>query len=318
MLRSRLRAEAIGTGGVPMRSSCPLKPDSSIAAAISALTPNSWCDSSTMTTRRRVARCRISDPRGSGASSDGATISTASSSASASRRAAASDHGKHAAVAHQRDVGIGRAAPQRREEVRGDVVRRRQRDVIGGIHHFAVEQLVLEEEHRIAPAQDRVDQQRADVVAVAAIDDGQSRHRREQVLGALAVRGAVAAAAAARRADDQRHRHVAEHAGELHRVVEELVHAQRQEVREHDFHHRQEAVERQADRGAGDARLADRRRDHAAGKVGRQALRHLEGAAVGVVQILAEQQRARVGLQQVPQRRVEGLAHAAAGRRSPG
>jgi hypothetical protein len=56
MLRSRLRAEAIGTGGVPTRVNCPVKPASSIAAAISAQTPKSRSDSSTTTTRWRVAR----------------------------------------------------------------------------------------------------------------------------------------------------------------------------------------------------------------------------------------------------------------------
>ena len=168
---------------------------------------------------------------------------------------------------------------------------------------------MLQEEDRVGPAQSGVDQQPADVVPVAAVHDGETGHRREQMLGALAVRGAVTAPAAARRADDQRHRHVAEHAGKLHRVVVDLVHAQGEKVGEHHFGHRLEAGERQTDRGTGDAGLADRCRDHAAGEVGRQALGHLERAAVRVVQVLAEQQHLGDGLQQVPQGRIDRLAH---------
>jgi hypothetical protein len=39
-------------------------------------------------------------------------------------------------------------------------------------------------------------------------------------------------------------------------MVVDLVHAQREEVREHDFHDRQETVQRQPDRGAGNPGLA--------------------------------------------------------------
>ncbi len=146
-------------------------------------------------------------------------------------------------------------------------------------------------------------------MAMAAVDDGEPGHGREQVLRDSGCAWPVAAPAAARRADHQRHRDVSEHAGELHGVVVELVHAERQEVREHHLGHRQEAGEREPDRRAGDARLADRRGDHAARERRRQALSDLERAAVGVVQVLAEQQRARVRFQQVLERGIERLAH---------
>ena len=89
------------------------------------------------------------------------------------------------------------------------------------------------------------------------------------MFGALAVGRTVAAPAAARRANDQRHRHVTEHAGKLHGVVVDLVHAQGEEVGEHHLGHRFETRKRQADRGAGDAGLADRCGDHPPGEIGR-------------------------------------------------
>ena len=64
---------------------------------------------------------------------------------------------QHAAVGDQRDIRGVAAAPQRREEMRGDVIAVGcQLDVICRILLLAVEQLVLEEDDRIGPAQRRV------------------------------------------------------------------------------------------------------------------------------------------------------------------
>ena len=168
-----------------------------------------------------------------------------------------------------------------RQPVRGQLL---VRDVV--LDHAAarqrqvqrVEQLVLDVEHgaRPGPAA-RAGPLR--VVHERRGDDLQVRDAEEVLLQALAVRRAVAAAAAGRRADDHR-------AGDLavvHRlvlgdVVDDLVEAERQEVAEHDLGDRPVAGQRQAGGDAGDRALADRRRAHAVGEVGAQAARDLEGA----------------------------------------
>ena len=156
----------------------------------------------------------------------------------------------------------------------------RQDLVVAAVLRRTVEQLVLEEHDRKAPFDRRSLEQTADVVTMARKDDRETRHGRHQMLGALTVCRSVAASASARRADDQRHRHVLEHTGELHRMVVQLVHRQRQEVGEHDLGDRPITGQRKADGRADDARFADRSRDHAAGKIRRQPGRHLERAAV--------------------------------------
>src|SRR6266508_417292 len=135
------------------------------------------------------------------------------------------------------------------------------------------------------------------------------------MLGALTVSGAVTTPPAARRADDQRHRHIAEHAWKFYGMVVNLIHAQGEKVGEHHFGHRLESGERKADGSTRNACLADRRRDHPTGEVGRKALGHLERAAVGIMQVLPEQQHLRNGLQQVPQRCIDRLAYVPACRR---
>src|SRR5260221_11622990 len=102
---------------------------------------------------------------------------------------------------------------------------RRQFDIICGVLFFRIEQLVLQEKDRVGPAQRGIDEQPAYIVPVAAVYNSETGYRCEQMLWTLAMRGAIASSSATRRADDQRHRHVAEHAGKLHRVVVELIHA---------------------------------------------------------------------------------------------
>ena len=92
-------------------------------------------------------------------------------------------------------------------------------------------------------------------------------------------------------------------------MVVDLIHAQGEEVGEHHFHHRLEPGKRQADRCAGHACLADGCRDHSTREVGGQTLRDLERAAIGIVQILAEQQHLGDRRQQVPQGCIDRLAH---------
>ena len=55
--------------------------------------------------------------------------------------------------------------------------------------------------------------------------------------------------------------------------------------------------------------LADRRRNHPSGKLRRQPLGDLERSTVGIVQVLADQQRFRRRLEQLAQGIVDGLAN---------
>jgi len=73
----------------------------------------------------------------------------------------------------------------------------------------------------------------ADVVAVAAEHDGESRYRRKEVLEALTVRRPLSAAAATGRAHDQGHPEAREDAREFHGMVVELIHAESEKVGEH-------------------------------------------------------------------------------------
>jgi hypothetical protein len=72
-------------------------------------------------------------------------------------------------------------------------------------------------------------------------------------------------------------------------MVADLVHRERQEIREHDFHDRFEARNRKPDAGPHDPRFADWRRDHALCVLRREPLCNLERAAVRLVHVLAKQ-----------------------------
>ena len=134
-------------------------------------------------------------------------------------------------------------------------------------------------------------------------DDAQVRDADEVLLEALAVRRSVAAAAAGRRADDHRARRLAVvHRLVLRDVVDDLVEAERQEVAEHDLGDRAVAGEGEPGRHAGDRALADRRRAHPVREVRAQPARHLEGAAVRVDDVLAEQDHPLVVLERAAQR----------------
>ena len=128
------------------------------------------------------------------------------------------------------------------------------------------------------------------VVALARRDDRDARHAEQELLERLAVRRPVAAAAAHRRPHDERDGHaLVEHLAELRDPVDDLVEAERDEVAEHDLDDRPVAAQREPGGDAEDRRLADRRREHAVGPAGREPLADLEGAAVRVEQVLAEQ-----------------------------
>ena len=77
-------------------------------------------------------------------------------------------------------------------------------------------------------------------------------------------------------ADRERHLHLATgHRPVLRRLVDELLHGDRQEVLVHDLDDRAHALDRRADTAADDRHLGDRRVAHAAGtELVEQALRH--------------------------------------------
>ncbi len=72
----------------------------------------------------------------------------------------------------------------------------------------------------------------------------------------------------------------AEHVAELGHLVEDLVHADADEIGEHQFGHRPQPGKRRAAGSADDGRLGNRRIDHALGaELRQQALGHAEDAA---------------------------------------
>ncbi|CAM5527354.1 hypothetical protein SALBM217S_00411 [Streptomyces griseoloalbus] len=155
-------------------------------------------------------------------------------------------------------------------------------------HPPGVEDLVLEE-HR-GPPVEALGELRVRVVEGTRLVQRQVGHAEEVLLEALAVGGAVATVAADGAAHHDRHRHpVAVHGHRLGDQVEYLVEGERGEVAEHHLHDRLVARERQTARHAGNARLADRGGEHPVRVAGRQAAGHLEGAAVRVADVLAEQ-----------------------------
>lgn len=92
-------------------------------------------------------------------------------------------------------------------------------------------------------------------------------------------------------------------------MVVNLVHAQGQEVGEHDFDDGTPPGQGQANGGAGDAGLADGGGDDPSLEFLGQPGGDLEGAAVGFVQVFTDHQAAGIAGQQVAQGVVERLAH---------
>ena len=104
------------------------------------------------------------------------------------------------------------------------------------------------------------------------------------------MRRPVPAAAAHRRAHDERHRHlVVVHLAELRDPVDDLVEAERDEVAEHDLEDRPLAPQRHPGGDAEERRLADRGREDAVRVRVAEALRDLERPAVRVEDVLAEE-----------------------------
>ncbi len=89
-------------------------------------------------------------------------------------------------------------------------------------------------------------------------------------------------------------------------MIDDLVAGERREVTKHQLGDWAHAPQRQPDGRACDGLLADGRREDALGKARREALRRLEGAAVGVQNVLAQHDNGGV----IRHRRREAVAHA--------
>ena len=102
----------------------------------------------------------------------------------------------------------------------------------------------------------------------------------------------------------------ARHVVDLRRLVDHLIHHQRQEVAEHDVDDRAHAGHRRTDGQAGKPGLGDRRVDHALrAELLHQPLHHLEGGA-RFGDVLAEQHDARIAAHFFGQRLADRLAEA--------
>ncbi len=145
-------------------------------------------------------------------------------------------------------------------------------------------------------------------MTLARRHDADAGHAEQQLLERLAVRRAVAAATAHRRAHHERHRHlVVEHLPELRDAVDDLVEAERDEVAEHDLEDGAPTAQRHAGGDTEQRRFGDRGRQHAVGPAVGEPLAHLERAAVGIEQVLAEQDHVVPTLEEVDERAVEHL-----------
>ena len=155
---------------------------------------------------------------------------------------------------------------------------------------------MLEDDHRVGILE-RGEQQALGVGGRRRLHHLQPRDVAEPGLEALAVLGGGAGARARGHAHDQRHRGLAaEHVAQLRRLVDDLLHRERREVRELELEDRPQAGQRRADRDAGAAELGDRRVDDPVGaEAVDEVARHLEGAAVDA-DVLAHQDHAPVAL----------------------
>ena len=121
-----------------------------------------------------------------------------------------------------------------------------------------VEQLVLEEDHRVV-VPDRRREQALGVGRGGRHHALQPRHVREHRIVAAGVLAGGSEAGADHRPDHHRHLCLAsEHVAELGALVEDLVHAHAEEVDEHELGHRPEPCGGRADRRADETRLRDR------------------------------------------------------------
>jgi hypothetical protein len=185
------------------------------------------------------------------------------------------------------------------------------RDRLDLLRHLfleAVERAVLEDDHGIVVV-DRARQQAAHVGRRRGEDDLQPRHVDEPRLELLRVLGARAPAGAALRADRQRHLQLpARHVAVLGRLVDELLHRERQEVLVHDLDDRAHALHRRPDPGADDRHLGDRRvADALWAELGQHPLRHAHRAA-HLGDVLAHDEDVVVGAHGGGERVAHGLA----------
>ena len=166
-------------------------------------------------------------------------------------------------------------------------VRLGERNRVAAIRDLAlgvVEQLVLQEDHRIVVA-DRLDQQPLRVIGAGGDHHLQPGDMGEDRIQRLAVLRARAGAGAVGGADDQRRgRAAAEHVAEFGRLIHDLVQADAEEIDEHDFRHRPQPGHRGPCGRADEPALADGRVQHAFGaEPPQQPLGHAEGAAPGIL-----------------------------------
>ena len=119
-----------------------------------------------------------------------------------------------------------------------------------------------------------------------------------------------------REAHDEGHVHLAaEHEAQLGRLVDDLLHGQRGEVRELEFQHRPAAGECRTDRHTGLAEFGNRRVHHPVFAIAvHEIARHLEGATIDA-DVLAHQEDRGIGIHRLGERfldrlRVGQFAHA--------
>ncbi len=187
-----------------------------------------------------------------------------------------------------------------------------ERDRIGLVRDLGpevVHQLVFAEDYRVVVA-DRLDQQPLRVVSIGRHDAFEPGDRGEDVVGALRVLRRGAAAGADHRADDERGLgFAAEHVAELGGLVVNLVEADAEEIREHQLGDRAQPGDRGAGGSAHDRRLGDRRVDDPGlAEFTKEPLGHAEDSAIGIGDILADHDDARVAAHFLSQRLVERLA----------
>ena len=128
------------------------------------------------------------------------------------------------------------------------------------VHH-----LVFEEDHRVVVA-DGALHQPFGVVGRGRHDDFQAGDVAQPGVQALGMLRRRAAPRAHRRAQDHRHFELAAgHVVNLGRLIDHLVHGQRDEIAEHDVHHRAHAGHRRADASPAMPGFGDRRIDDALG-----------------------------------------------------
>jgi hypothetical protein len=174
---------------------------------------------------------------------------------------------------------------------------------------------MLDEDHRIVVGDGR--QQQAVTIGRIGrhhhLDPGRVAKPGFQEVGMLA---AILEAGAGHGADDHRHMGLAAgHEAQLGGMVGDLVHADADEIHQHDFDHRPHADHRGADGGTHEAHLGNRSGAHARAVFGRQTLRDLDDAAAfRIGDFLAEDDDVLVGFHRIVQRPVQGLNHVDRGR----